>query len=211
CAAIERLYQQLACELGPQGIRVICLRSAGAPDSPGEQWAMRVLAERAGVLPEAFEASQAEKTLLKRLPKLAEVAEMAVLMASERARARTGAIANVAWGETWEWGLKWGVGRARHGWRRGLLRNRTDAVPPHSNYVGYTQHGRGGMRCCRLTSEHHGQVALVLLLKGATYLETPKHDEVGKVLLETLARLLPIGKGPFIPSPEGRGLLAPRR
>jgi NAD(P)-dependent dehydrogenase (short-subunit alcohol dehydrogenase family) len=37
CAAIERLCQQLACELGPQGIRVICLRSAGSPDSPGVQ------------------------------------------------------------------------------------------------------------------------------------------------------------------------------
>ena len=48
CAAIERLCQQLACELGPQGIRVICLRSAGSPDAPGVQWAMRVLAERAG-------------------------------------------------------------------------------------------------------------------------------------------------------------------
>ena len=100
CAAIERLCQQLACELGPQGIRVICLRSAGSPDAPGVQWAMRVLAERAGVSPEAFEASQAEKTLLKRMPKLAEVAEMAVLMASDRASAMTGAIANVTCGET---------------------------------------------------------------------------------------------------------------
>jgi 3-oxoacyl-[acyl-carrier protein] reductase len=100
CAAIERLCQQLACELGPQGIRVICLRSAGSPDAPGVQWAMRALAEQAGVSPEAFEASQAEKTLLKRMPKLAEVAEMAVLMASDRASAMTGAIANVACGET---------------------------------------------------------------------------------------------------------------
>jgi enoyl-[acyl-carrier-protein] reductase (NADH) len=61
---------------------------------------MRALAERAGVSPEAFEASQAEKTLLKRMPKLAEVAQMAVLMASDRASAMTGAIANVTCGET---------------------------------------------------------------------------------------------------------------
>ena len=100
CAAIERLYQQLACELGPQGIRVICLRSAGSPDAPGVQWAMRVLAERAGMSLAAFEAIQAEKTLLKRMPKLAEVAEMAVLMASDRASAMTGAIAHVTCGET---------------------------------------------------------------------------------------------------------------
>ena len=100
CAAIERLCQQLACELGPQGIRVICLRSAGSPDAPGVAWAIRVLAEQAGVSPETFEASLAEKTLLKRMPKLSEVAEMAVLMASDRAGAMTGAVANVTCGET---------------------------------------------------------------------------------------------------------------
>ncbi|HEU5198982.1 MAG TPA: SDR family oxidoreductase [Ktedonobacterales bacterium] len=100
CAAIERLCQQLACELGPQGIRVICLRSAGSPDTPGVAWAIRVLAEQAGVLPEAFEASLAERTLLKRMPKLSEVAEMAVLVASDRASAMTGAVANVTCGET---------------------------------------------------------------------------------------------------------------
>ncbi|HLV97667.1 MAG TPA: SDR family oxidoreductase [Ktedonobacterales bacterium] len=100
CAAIERLCKQLACELGPQGIRVICLRSAGSPDAAGVAWAIRVLAKQAGVSPEAFEVSVAEKTLLKRLPKLAEVAEMAVLMASDRASAMTGAVANVTCGET---------------------------------------------------------------------------------------------------------------
>jgi NAD(P)-dependent dehydrogenase (short-subunit alcohol dehydrogenase family) len=100
CAAIERLCKQLACELGPQGIRVICLRSAGSPDAPGVEWAIRVLAEQAGMSPEAFEASIGERTLLKRMPKLAEVAEMAVLMASDRASAMTGAVANVTCGET---------------------------------------------------------------------------------------------------------------
>jgi NAD(P)-dependent dehydrogenase (short-subunit alcohol dehydrogenase family) len=100
CAAIERLCKQLACELGPQGIRVICLRSAGSPDAPGVKWAIGVHAEQAGVSPEAFEASLGERTLLKRMPRLAEVAEMAVLMASDRASAMTGAVANVTCGET---------------------------------------------------------------------------------------------------------------
>lgn len=35
CAAIEGLCRQLAVELGPSGIRVACLRSAGSPDAPG--------------------------------------------------------------------------------------------------------------------------------------------------------------------------------
>lgn len=100
CAAIEGLCRQLAGELGPHGIRVICLRSAGSPDSPGVGEAFRLHAEQAGISPEAFETSLAEIKLLKRLPKLAEVAAVAVLMASDRHSAMTGAVANVACGAT---------------------------------------------------------------------------------------------------------------
>jgi len=35
CAAIEGLCRQFAAELGPHGIRVVCLRSSGSPDAPG--------------------------------------------------------------------------------------------------------------------------------------------------------------------------------
>jgi len=100
CAAIEGLRRQLAGELGPQGIRVICLRSAGSPDAPGLDEVFRQLAEQAGISREAFEAGVAERTLLKRLPKLAEVAAVAVLMASDRASAMIGTVANVTCGET---------------------------------------------------------------------------------------------------------------
>jgi NAD(P)-dependent dehydrogenase (short-subunit alcohol dehydrogenase family) len=100
CAAIERLCRQLAGELGPQGIRVVCLRSAGSPDAPDVDAVMRVHAQKAGISRDAFEAQLAERTLLKRMPKLAEVADMAVLMASDRASAMTGAVANVTCGET---------------------------------------------------------------------------------------------------------------
>ncbi len=100
CAAIESLCRQLAGELGPQGIRVICLRSAGSPDAPGLDKFFRQLAELSGVSREAFEAGLAERTLLKRLPKVAEVADVAVLMASDRASAMTGAVANVTCGDT---------------------------------------------------------------------------------------------------------------
>jgi len=100
CSAIEGLCRQLAGELGPHGIRVICLRSAGSPDTPGVDEVFRLHAEHAGISREAFEASLAERTLLKRLPKLAEVAAVAVLMASDRASAMTGAVANVTCGAT---------------------------------------------------------------------------------------------------------------
>ena len=58
------------------------------------------LAELSGVSREAFEADLAERTLLKRLPKVAEVADAAVLMASDRASAMTGTVANVTCGGT---------------------------------------------------------------------------------------------------------------
>lgn len=99
CAAIEGFCRQLAAEAGPQGIRVVCLRSAGSPDAPGVREAIRHHAESAGVSMEAWEAGIAERTLLKRLPKLAEIANVAALMASDRANVITGAVANVTCGE----------------------------------------------------------------------------------------------------------------
>ncbi|HEY4386295.1 MAG TPA: SDR family oxidoreductase [Ktedonobacteraceae bacterium] len=98
-AAIESLCRQLAIELGPQNIRVVCLRSAGSPDTPGVSEAMSIHAANAGISREKFEAGIAEKTLLKRLPRLAEVANVAALMASDYANTITGAITNVTCGE----------------------------------------------------------------------------------------------------------------
>jgi 3-oxoacyl-[acyl-carrier protein] reductase len=99
CAALEALYRQLAAELGPRGVRVACVRSAGSPDAPGVDEVFRKHAANAGVSREAFEANIAERTLLKRLPRLAEVANVATLLASDRASAVTAAIANVTCGE----------------------------------------------------------------------------------------------------------------
>lgn len=99
CAAIEGLCRQLAAELGPQGIRVVCLRSSGSPDAPGVEAAMRLHAANAGISVEEMERQIAENTLLKRMPRLADVANAAVLMASNHANAITGAVANVTCGE----------------------------------------------------------------------------------------------------------------
>jgi NAD(P)-dependent dehydrogenase (short-subunit alcohol dehydrogenase family) len=99
CAAIEGLCRQFAAELGPHGIRVICLRSSGSPDAPGVEAAMRLHAENAGISVKAMEARIAENTLLRRMPRLADVANAAALMASNHANAITGAVANVTCGE----------------------------------------------------------------------------------------------------------------
>ena len=99
CAAIEGLCRQLAADHGPSGVRVVCLRSAGSPDGAVVDRVMRELAAEEGITREAFEARIAERTLLKRMPRLAEVANVAALLASDRAGAITGMVANVTCGE----------------------------------------------------------------------------------------------------------------
>jgi 3-oxoacyl-[acyl-carrier protein] reductase len=90
CAAIEGLTHTLAAELGPQGVRVVCLKphriadSGATADPRSEEADFRRLLE--------------DMTLLKRLPTVAEVAHTAVFVASDHAGAMTGAVANLTGG-----------------------------------------------------------------------------------------------------------------
>jgi 3-oxoacyl-[acyl-carrier protein] reductase len=99
CAAIEGFCRQMAMEAGKHGIRVVCLRSAGSPDSPGVDEVFNLQAKNAGITREAFENNFAERTMLKRLPKLSEIGNAAVLMASGKASAITAAVINITCGE----------------------------------------------------------------------------------------------------------------
>jgi 3-oxoacyl-[acyl-carrier protein] reductase len=99
CAAIEGLMRQLAIELGPAGVRVVTLRSSGSPDAAGVSAAIAEHARAVGVTLAEFKARIAEKTMLKRMPAVAEVANAAVIMASERASAVTAAVTNLTCGE----------------------------------------------------------------------------------------------------------------
>lgn len=98
-AAIEGFCRQLAAEVGPHGVRVVCLRSAGSPESPGLDEVLRDFAQKSGITRDQIEASMAESTMLRRLPKLAEVANTAALMASDYASAVTAEITNLTCGE----------------------------------------------------------------------------------------------------------------
>ena len=98
CAAVEGLWRSLACELGPHGIRLVIVRSAGSPDTPGVQQMAELHASVAGISLDEYRASMGGGTLLRRLPMLAEVAGAATLLASDRASAMTAAIANVTCG-----------------------------------------------------------------------------------------------------------------
>jgi NAD(P)-dependent dehydrogenase (short-subunit alcohol dehydrogenase family) len=98
-AAIEGLCRQLAVELGPRGVRVVCICSAGSPDTPALKEVWRKHAQNAGIAPDAFERGIADRTMLKRMPMLAEIANVAALVASDLASPITGAIVNATCGE----------------------------------------------------------------------------------------------------------------
>ena len=102
CGAIETFSRILAGELGPSGIRVVCLRPDAIPQALATSHSRQVFqafAERAGMSIEDMLAKRAATgTLLKRFPTLAEVADYAAFAASDRCSAMTGAIANLSCG-----------------------------------------------------------------------------------------------------------------
>jgi 3-oxoacyl-[acyl-carrier protein] reductase len=90
CQMLEGIWRDLAAELGPLGVRFICLPSAGSPDTPDIQETFRRHAKANGITPEKFLANVSSGQLLRRLPSLAEVANVATMMVSDRASAMTG-------------------------------------------------------------------------------------------------------------------------
>jgi 3-oxoacyl-[acyl-carrier protein] reductase len=102
CAVTEGMTRLLAAELAPRGIRVICLQPHAIPEALAKgSHSRRVFqpaADRAGLTVEKMLEGAAEATPLKRLPTLGEVADTAAFMASDRARAMTGAIVNMTCG-----------------------------------------------------------------------------------------------------------------
>jgi NAD(P)-dependent dehydrogenase (short-subunit alcohol dehydrogenase family) len=97
-AAVEALSRSLALELGPAGIRVVCLRAHAIPESPLIEANFASAGPAAGVTPAQFRAKLEQGTLLKRLPTLAEVADTAAFIASDRAGAMTATVANLSAG-----------------------------------------------------------------------------------------------------------------
>ena len=103
CAAIEHMTQRLAVELGPDGVRVVCLRPTAIADAASHgSYTSEVfapLAAASGVSVEQMLAQWGEdQTLLGRLPTLAQVADAAVFLASDRAGAITGTVADLTCG-----------------------------------------------------------------------------------------------------------------
>jgi NAD(P)-dependent dehydrogenase (short-subunit alcohol dehydrogenase family) len=97
-AGIEALTRGLAAELGPLGIRAICLRSNAIPETTVIREGYMARARATGQTPEQMQAAAEAATLLKRLPSLTDLANVATFMASDQARAMTATVANLSAG-----------------------------------------------------------------------------------------------------------------
>ena len=84
--------------MGPAGVRVVCLRSHAIPETPLIAANFASAASAAGVARAEFQAMVEQGTLLRRLLTLAEVADTAAFLASDRAGAMTATVANVSAG-----------------------------------------------------------------------------------------------------------------
>jgi 3-oxoacyl-[acyl-carrier protein] reductase len=87
--AIEALRRQLACELGPHGIRAVTLHSGGIPETIPEDFEGRdAIVEKHIVTP----------TMLGRAATLEDVGNVAAFAASDKARAMTATAFNITCG-----------------------------------------------------------------------------------------------------------------
>jgi NAD(P)-dependent dehydrogenase (short-subunit alcohol dehydrogenase family) len=97
-AAVESFSRSLALEVGPAGIRVVCLRSHAIPETPLIEANNSTAGAATGLTPAQFQTKLEQGTLLKRLPTLAEVADTAAFVASDGAGAMTATVVNLSAG-----------------------------------------------------------------------------------------------------------------
>jgi NAD(P)-dependent dehydrogenase (short-subunit alcohol dehydrogenase family) len=97
-AAKEALTRGLSAELAPHGIRVVGLRPQGMPETDSLKEAFEPRAAATGMTWEQFQEFLASRTHTRRLMTLGEMANMAVLVASDRASGMTGTTVNLTMG-----------------------------------------------------------------------------------------------------------------
>jgi NAD(P)-dependent dehydrogenase (short-subunit alcohol dehydrogenase family) len=97
-AAVEALTRDLSAELAPQGIRVVGLRPQGMPETGRIKESFELYAKASGMTWEQFHESSAGRTHTRRLSTLAEMANVAVFMASDQASGMTGTVVNLSMG-----------------------------------------------------------------------------------------------------------------
>src|SRR5260370_38000082 len=94
-AAKEALTRDLSAELAPHGIRVVGLRPQGMPETRTIKDAFEPRAKASGMTWEQWQELLASRTHPRRLMTLAEMADVAVFMASDKASGITATAANL--------------------------------------------------------------------------------------------------------------------
>jgi 3-oxoacyl-[acyl-carrier protein] reductase len=93
-AAIENVMRTIAIEVGPSGVRSVCLRIAANPDTRTIQDTTDVIGKMMHITSDQAMARLAEGTMLKVSPLTSDTAKAAVFLASDRARMLTGTVLN---------------------------------------------------------------------------------------------------------------------
>jgi 3-oxoacyl-[acyl-carrier protein] reductase len=100
CATIDSISRTLAAEVGPYGVRVLILQPNALPESAALQASFAKYAKGLGTSPEGAISDLANSTLLKRLPTLADVGNIAAFVASDKAGAMTGTVVRIDCGSS---------------------------------------------------------------------------------------------------------------
>lgn len=97
-AAMEALNRSLSAEFGPHGIRSVCIRSTGLPETHTIDVVFGLHAEAMAITREQFQGFVESLTHRKRSSTLAEVANTAAWLASDQASGITGTVMNLTGG-----------------------------------------------------------------------------------------------------------------
>ena len=97
-SAIENLTHNLAFEVGPYGVRVVCVRTLANVDSRSIQDTMGLLAGQLHITKDQATAQIAQSKFLKIPATVQDTANAAVLVASDQARMMTGTVVNATAG-----------------------------------------------------------------------------------------------------------------
>ena len=92
--AIESLTENLAVEVGPSGVRVVCLRTTANIDTRSIQQTMDILASKINVTKNQMIERTASLNFLKVPATTSDTAKAAAFLASDRARMMTGTVVN---------------------------------------------------------------------------------------------------------------------
>jgi NAD(P)-dependent dehydrogenase (short-subunit alcohol dehydrogenase family) len=97
-AAMEALCRSLSAEVASSGVRVVCLRSTGLPETPTIEVVFGIHAKVLGITPKQFQELLESRGHTRRSTTLAQLTSAAVLMASDLANGMTGTVANLTGG-----------------------------------------------------------------------------------------------------------------